>query len=96
MARAREIAKRLNAIATKQPVFTRAETRGLTAAEWSAVHWVKPTLICEIAFTEWTDDGSIRHPSFQGMREDKSPREVKKEIPVKTEGLMSGGNAALS
>ena len=41
------------------------------AGEWRAVHWVKPELLCEVAFTEWTDDGRIRHPSFQGLREDK-------------------------
>src|SRR5207247_1490355 len=41
-----------------------------------------PVLLCEVAFTEWTEDGRIRHPSFQGLREDKDAREVKKETPV--------------
>lgn len=44
--------------------------------------WVKPALLCEVAFTEWTEDGHIRHPSFQGLREDKQPREVLMEKPV--------------
>ena len=35
-------------------------------------HWVKPDLVCEVVFTEWTTDGKIRHPSFQGLRADRS------------------------
>jgi bifunctional non-homologous end joining protein LigD len=46
----------------------RAETRG--------VHWVKPALVAEVEFTEWTRDGRLRHPSFLGLREDKRPAEV--------------------
>ena len=42
-------------------------------------HWVKPELVCEVVFTEWTSDGRIRHPSFQGLRGDKKPREVTRE-----------------
>ena len=44
------------------------------------VHWVRPELVAEIAFTEWTSDGVLRHPSFQGLREDKAPTDVKREI----------------
>jgi bifunctional non-homologous end joining protein LigD len=42
-------------------------------------HWVKPQLVCEVVFTEWTSDGKIRHPSFQGLRADKKPKEVVRE-----------------
>lgn len=42
-------------------------------------HWVKPELVCEVAFTEWTADGRIRHPSFQGLRADKRPADVRRE-----------------
>ena len=42
-------------------------------------HWTEPKLIAQVNFTEWTDDGSIRHPSFQGLREDKNPKEVVRE-----------------
>lgn len=45
------------------------------------VHWVKPKLVCEVVFTEWTGDGRIRHPSFQGLRKDKKPAEVIRERP---------------
>ena len=43
-------------------------------------HWVAPSLVCEVAFTEWTVDGMIRHPSFQGLRPDKRPRQVVREL----------------
>jgi bifunctional non-homologous end joining protein LigD len=42
-------------------------------------HWTKPALVCEVAFTEWTPEGTLRHPSFQGLREDKDPKDVIKE-----------------
>jgi len=45
-------------------------------------HWAKPKLIAEVEFTEWTDDGSIRHPSFQGLREDKKAADVIREEPT--------------
>ena len=43
------------------------------------VHWVDPELVAEIEFTEWTDDGKVRHPSFQGLREDKEAEDVVRE-----------------
>jgi bifunctional non-homologous end joining protein LigD len=45
------------------------------------VHWVRPELVGEVAFTEWTSDGRLRHPSFQGLRPDKAPSEVHREVP---------------
>lgn len=42
-------------------------------------HWVKPELVGEVAFTEWTDDGQLRHPSFQGLRLDKKATAVVRE-----------------
>lgn len=43
--------------------------------------WVKPELLCEVAFWEWTADQRIRHASFKGLREDKAPETVRQEIP---------------
>jgi bifunctional non-homologous end joining protein LigD len=43
------------------------------------VHWVKPELVAEVAFAEFTEEGILRHPVFQGLREDKSPRDVVRE-----------------
>jgi bifunctional non-homologous end joining protein LigD len=39
------------------------------------VHWLKPKLVAEVNYTEFTDDGQMRHPSFKGLRMDKSPEE---------------------
>ncbi|MFZ2494105.1 MAG: DNA ligase D [Thermoanaerobaculia bacterium] len=41
--------------------------------------WVRPRLVAQVSFTEWTSDGRLRHPSFLGLREDKPPAEVVKE-----------------
>ena len=47
------------------------------------VTWVKPKLVAEVSFREVTKDGAIRHPSFKGLREDKKPVNVVREIPKK-------------
>jgi bifunctional non-homologous end joining protein LigD len=44
-------------------------------------HWVRPDLVAEIGFTEWTRDGKLRHPRFVGLRTDKPATEVVREIP---------------
>lgn len=44
--------------------------------------WAEPALVGEVAFTEWTNEGIIRHPSFQGLREDKKPADVVREEPA--------------
>jgi bifunctional non-homologous end joining protein LigD len=44
--------------------------------------WVKPELVAQIAFTEWTRDGSLRHPRYLGLRDDKPAREVVRERPA--------------
>lgn len=52
-----------------------------TGSERRGVTWVKPELVGEVAFTEWTSDGRLRHPSFQGLREDKPAKQVIREMP---------------
>ncbi|MEJ2870720.1 non-homologous end-joining DNA ligase [Actinomycetospora sp. OC33-EN08] len=42
-------------------------------------HSVRPELVCQVGFGEWTSDGRLRHPRYQGLREDKDPREVVRE-----------------
>jgi bifunctional non-homologous end joining protein LigD len=42
-------------------------------------HWVRPVLVGEVQFAEWTPDGRLRHPSWRGLRDDKSPAEVTRE-----------------
>jgi bifunctional non-homologous end joining protein LigD len=43
------------------------------------VHWVRPELVVEVAFAEWTNDDRLRHPSYLGQRTDKDPHEVVRE-----------------
>lgn len=45
------------------------------------VTWVEPRFVGEFGFTEWTDDGKLRHPRFLGLRRDKDPRDVTRETP---------------
>jgi bifunctional non-homologous end joining protein LigD len=82
MESARDLIERFDEIQATKPVLTRAETKGMGAGEWGAAHWVRPVMLCEVAFTEWTEDGRIRHPSFQGLREDKDAADVKQETPM--------------
>ena len=48
-------------------------------------HWVKPELVAEVSFTEWTGDGRMRHPSFLGLRKDKPATSVVRELPAPVE-----------
>ncbi len=50
--------------------------------------WLKPKLVCEVSYTEMTDDGVMRHPSFEGMRVDKDAKDVHEEIPESTEKVV--------
>ena len=47
----------------------------------SGVHWVQPRLVAEVGFSEWTTGGELRHPRFQGLRDDKDPADVVRETP---------------
>jgi ATP-dependent DNA ligase len=44
----------------------------------SRVHWVRPELVAEVTYLTWTADGLLRHVVYEGLREDKSPREVRR------------------
>ncbi len=59
--------------------FDPEPTRAMTGA---GRHWVEPKLVAEVAFSEWTSDGRLRHPSFQGLRADKRARDVVRERPT--------------
>lgn len=51
----------------------------ITASEMKKCHWVKPQLVCQVAFSEWTRDDKLRQPAFLGLREDKEAGEVVRE-----------------
>lgn len=61
-------------------------------ADARGAHWVTPELIGEVHFTEWTDDGRLRHPAFLGLREDKKPSAITIEQPVETEDIKGAGS----
>lgn len=62
-----------------------------TGAEGRRAHWVEPELVGEVSFTEWTRDGTLRHPSFQGLREDKPARDIVREVPAHAGGTPPPG-----
>jgi bifunctional non-homologous end joining protein LigD len=47
----------------------------------SGVHWVQPRLVAQVGFSEWTPDGELRQPRYQGLRRDKDPADVVRETP---------------
>jgi len=69
---------RLRKLAIDKPPFVNPPT----GAEGRRAHWVKPELVGEVTFTEWTRDATLRHPSFEGLREDKRARDVVREMPA--------------
>src|SRR5437588_12891206 len=52
---------------------------GITADEMRAIRWVKPKLVAEVSFAEWTRDGSLRHAAFIGLRDDKPAGDVHRD-----------------
>lgn len=75
--------------AMRDKILAQLEKRRLDKPAFAAVprdiarraRWVKPELVAEVAYAEVTPDGSLRHPSFQGMREDKKAGQVVMEVP---------------
>lgn len=74
---AKEIYQRLMPLQIMNSPFQEKVGRGLRE-----YIFVKPAILCEISFMEWTPDGHIRHASFKGLREDKNPIAVVEEIPT--------------
>ncbi len=74
------VLKQLQALSTPQPPYD-ASTLPKGQAWRRSTHWVKPELVAQIAFSEWTRDGQLRHPRFQGLRTDKEARQVVREVP---------------
>jgi ATP-dependent DNA ligase len=53
--------------------------QGLTKAKMADCQWLKPVLVAQIEFLEWTGENHLRHSKFVGLREDKRPKDVKRE-----------------
>ncbi|HET9724238.1 MAG TPA: non-homologous end-joining DNA ligase [Actinomycetota bacterium] len=60
----------------EQPTPPIVDTKGLTR---KGVHWVRPEMVAQIGFGEWTPDGRLRHPRYIGLRDDKRPEQVVRE-----------------
>ena len=56
--------------------------QGVTAAQMKRCVWLRPELVGEVRFTEWTRDGHLRHPAFMGLRDDKRASEVTREKTI--------------
>jgi len=71
----KELRSRLDSLERDSPPFINPPK----GAEARGVHWVEPKLVGAVAFAEWTTDNLLRHPSFQGLREDKPVTEITRE-----------------
>ena len=69
----RNLGKKLRDIEKDDPPFSK------DSLPKKNVHWVKPKLVGQVGFTEWTGDGKLRHPRFKGLRRDKKPKDVVRE-----------------
>ncbi|WP_368661676.1 non-homologous end-joining DNA ligase [Streptomyces sp. NA02950] len=70
----RELRGRLERLRTERSPFDEAVRE-------RAAHWVRPELVAQVGFTEWTRAGRLRHPRFLGLRDDKRPADVARERP---------------
>jgi bifunctional non-homologous end joining protein LigD len=77
-----EMAAQLKRLARKTSPFSPDVPR----ADARDAQWVTPRLVGEVAFSEWTNDDRLRHPSWRGLRPDKSPDEVVREQPDPASG----------
>ncbi len=76
-----DVHKRLEPLITDKSPFTKRPGRMLRE-----VTWVKPELVCQVKFLEFTPDGQLRAPVFLGLRFDKKPEECVREVPVDSDG----------
>ncbi|HEY0876308.1 MAG TPA: non-homologous end-joining DNA ligase [Vicinamibacterales bacterium] len=72
---------------TESPFTTRFKTN-------EPAHWVKPELVAQVRFTEWTADRKLRHPVYLGLRDDKRPADVVVEIPNQADAPTTSLRAA--
>jgi bifunctional non-homologous end joining protein LigD len=85
----RDLESKLRPLARSSP--TVAVPRGAVGV--GAVTWVRPSLVCDVTFSEWTDDRRLRHPVFVGLREDKPADEVSEERVVRRSSVEPSPNS---
>jgi bifunctional non-homologous end joining protein LigD len=79
----RALRHRLDRLRVSKPPFRRRPPGA------AGVHWVRPALVAQVQFTEWTDDGRLRHPTFRGLRDDKPARDVVRELAASARAAAS-------
>ncbi|MBZ2207438.1 DNA ligase D [Massilia soli] len=84
----RELKKKLTALGSDDSPFPPQAVAGRKP------HWVKPALIAEVSFAEWTKTGSVRHAVFHGLRDDKPARGIKREKAKHMEDAMATAGKA--
>ena len=75
-----ELRRRLDKVLRSKPPFDAGDP-----PVGPGVHWTRPEMVAEIGFTEWTQNGLLRQPRFEGLRTDKRPRDCHRERPRATE-----------
>jgi bifunctional non-homologous end joining protein LigD len=71
----KDLLARLKPLARKSSPFSTP----LGRADTAIAHFVRPTMVGEVQFAEWTNDGNLRQPSWRGLRRDKTAKEVRRE-----------------
>ena len=81
--RLKSLYDQIQALRVEKTPFSNLPERGngVTASQMRFCKWVNPVLVCQVRFTEWTADNHLRQPVFLGLREDKAPAEVIREVP---------------
>ena len=64
---------------TSASVRSESVGQGITAEDMTTLRWVKPKIVVKVAFVKWTRDGLLGYPELIGARDDKSPREIRRE-----------------
>lgn len=71
-----DLGDRMESLARDEPAIDRGDPPS------EGVHWIDPELVGEVGFTEWTTGGKLRHPRYLGLRRDKDPGDVVREVPA--------------
>jgi bifunctional non-homologous end joining protein LigD len=87
-----ELRARLDKLEVPESPFANLDAR--SAAKHT--HWVKPELVAQVEYSQWTRDGRLRHPSFQGLREDKPAQQVRRDAAHGAAGRRSGKATTMS
>jgi bifunctional non-homologous end joining protein LigD len=81
-----ELSRKLKPLETRECPFSNLPQKkagrwgaGLTAAKMAECQWLKPLLVAQFEFVEWTEDGHLRHSRFVALRDDKPPKDVRRE-----------------